>query len=206
MFLAAVFNYLSCFSQLKGEFEQYHYVGACQPYTWIPIVHLQNNRHWHAEARYNYEEENTFSLYLGKTFSCDRHISSSFTPLLGWVAGKFNGPSAGLNVDLEVEKFFFSAQSQYSFSFSHPHDAFLYNWSEAGYQPMSWLYTGISSQLTCTTKGAKLETGFLAGVSNDRFTLPVYAFNFFTRERYFIIGLIMNWGGYGKQTPPISFP
>jgi hypothetical protein len=183
------------FSQSEISLEQYHYYGAEQPYTYMPVMHFQNKRNWYAEARYNYEDMQTFSLFLGKSFSRDNDLSYTFTPLLGGSVGRFKGISTGMNLDLEYDKFFFSTQSQYSFSTNRLNAAdFLYNWSEIGFQGLNWLYAGLSFQQTYDKfSGNVLEHGVLIGFSFKKFTVPVYTFSPLKKERYFIIGLNFAW-------------
>ena len=182
------------------------------PYVFMPIAHFQSARNWYAEARYNYEDTETFSLFLGRSFSGDKNIAYTVTPMLGASVGKFKGISTGLNVDVEYDKFYFSAQSQYSMATARGKgsDDFFYSWSEAGYQPLDWLYAGASFQQTFTRYEKLLEPGALVGFSFNRFSIPVYGFDLFNDTRYFIIGLTVTWQGAKKagsnqQTRPVKF-
>lgn len=182
------------FGQTDMSLEQYHYMGSAQAYTYMPILHFQNKRHWYAEARYNYEDLQTFSLLLGRSFSGDNALSYSVTPLLGGSVGKFKGVSTGMNLDLEYSKFFFSSQSQYSFAAGKLNADFLYNWSEIGYQGLSWLYAGLSFQETWDKPGGNLlEHGVVVGFTFNNVTVPVYTFAPFNKDRYFIIGVTVEW-------------
>jgi hypothetical protein len=202
----------SSYSQAKASVEQYHYAGKVQPYVFMPVASFQSARNWYAEARYNYEDMETFSLYLGRSFSGEKSIAYSFTPMVGVSMGKFKGISTALNVDLELDQFFFSAQSQYSRSTpkGKGSDDFFYSWSEAGYQPLNWLYAGASFQQTYTEYERLLEPGVLLGFSFSRFSIPVYGFDLFNNSRYFIIGFTVSWegkkkAGSNKETRPVNF-
>lgn len=184
------------FSQLKTSLEQYHVVGNNRSYTPMSIAHIQTGKKWYAEGRYNYEEIKTFSFYLGKTFSGSQELSYDITPLLGGAVGTFNGVSTGMNVDLDYKKFFLSLQTQYSFSTDQRVDNFFYNWSELGFQPLKWLYGGISVQHTRLYKSeTTLEPGILLGWNFNRFSIPMYSFSPFSRNRYFMLGLTVQWEG-----------
>jgi hypothetical protein len=200
------------YSQAKASVEQYHYAGKGQPYVFMPLASYQSTRNWYAEARYNYEDMQTFSLYLGKSFTGEKSISYTFTPMVGASMGRFKGISAALNVDLELDQFFFSAQTQYSKATPRGKgsDDFFYSWSEAGYQPLNWLYAGASFQQTYTEYERLLEPGVLLGFSFNRFSIPVYGFDLFNNSRYFIIGLTVSWegkkkAGSNKESGPVSF-
>jgi hypothetical protein len=200
------------FSQAEAAVEQYHYAGKGMPYVFMPVAHFRSAGNWYAEARYNYEDMETLSLYLGRSFTGDKRLSYSITPMLGASVGRFKGISTALNVDLEFEQFFFSAQSQYSMATpkGKGSEDFFYSWSEAGFQPLNWLYAGASFQQTYTSYERLLEPGVLVGFSFNRFSIPIYGFDLFNSSRYFIIGLTVSWqgkkkAGSNKQTKPLSF-
>lgn len=193
LLLSLLFLYYAAQAQSETGLEQYHTIGRYTQYAYMPVLHFQNSSQWYTEARYNYEDAETFSLYFGKAFVSDRKLSYSVKPLLGAALGKFDGISMALNTDLEYEKVFFSAQSQYSHPFNRNNESFLYSWSEIGCEVMKWVYAGFSFQQTYTRKSAELETGILIGFTFNRFTIPVYTFTPFTKERYFLAGLIVEW-------------
>jgi hypothetical protein len=182
------------FSQATVKFEQYHIVDAQQPYMYMPVIHYLHKTNWYAEARYNYEAAETFSLYLGRAFKGGNGLNYSFVPMLGASAGRFTGVSAGLNIDLEFNKFFFSSQSQYSKAIHKYGPRFWYSWSELGYQSMKWLYAGLSVQHTYGRfTGNELQPGMMIGFVFKQFTMPLYAFDPFTDKRNFIVGMNMAW-------------
>ena len=54
----------------------------------------------HLEARYNYEELETLSVFAGWTFASEGELEASLTPMLGLVAGETDGLAPGLEFDL----------------------------------------------------------------------------------------------------------
>jgi hypothetical protein len=212
LILSILFVNTPSYSQAKATVEQYHYVGKGQPYVFMPIAHFQTSRNWYAEARYNYEDIETFSLYLGKSFSGEKNLGYTLTPIVGASIGRFRGVSMGLNMDVEYGKFFFSAQSQYSLATDKGKgsDDFFYSWSEAGFQPVEWFYAGASFQQTYMANEKLLDPGALIGFSFGRYSIPLYGFNLLNEQRYFIIGLTVSWQGTkkpgsNKPTRPVSF-
>lgn len=210
--LTVLFVNTPTYSQAEVVVEQYHYVGKGQPYVFMPIAHLRTSTNWYAEARYNYEDIETFSLYFGKSFSGEKSLGYTLTPIVGAAIGRFRAISTGLNVDLEYGKFFFSAQSQYSMATDKGKgsDDFFYSWSEAGFQPVEWFYAGASFQQTYMANEKLLEPGALIGFSFGRYSIPVYGFDLLNSQRYFIIGLTVSWQGTkkaanSKPTRPVSF-
>jgi len=190
------------FGQAKINFEQYHVVNPHQPYTYMPVIHYQHKSNCYAEARYNYEDLETFSLYLGRAFNGGDNLNYSFVPMVGGSVGKFHGVSTGLNIDMQYHKFFFSSQSQYSMPTNHYGQYFWYSWSEVGYQRMKWWYAGLSVQCThYRFMGDELQPGMMIGFTFNKFTIPVYTFDPFGNGRNFIVGFNMVWKHAGKKQP-----
>lgn len=181
-------------AQSRTAIEQYHIVGNNRNYIPMSIAHFQNEKKWYAEGRYNYEELKTFSFYVGKTFSKKKDFSYSLTPLLGGALGNFNGVSTGINMDLDYSNFFFSLQTQYSLSTDRRTENFFYNWSELAYQPLNWIYGGVSVQQTqLYNTETVFEPGFLVGFCFKNLTIPLYTFAPFKKSRYYMLGLTVEW-------------
>ena len=193
LIFALLFIPLFITAQSKTSIEQYHIIGNHR-YVPMSIAHFQNQDKWYAEGRYNYEELETFSFYVGKTFSQKSKLSYEVTPLLGGAIGTFNGLSTGLNIDLDYSRFYLSLQSQYSFSTDQRTNNFFFNWSEFVYQPLHWLYGGIAIQHThLYNTGTSYESGLLVGFSYRNLAVPVYSFSPFNQNRYFMVGLTIEW-------------
>lgn len=209
LLIAGVLACRMAHGQPEVTFEQYHVVYSAplstQPYLYMPVLHYLHPSKWYAEARYNYEDADTYSLYFGRAITGGKNLSYSIVPLLGASVGRFNGISTGLNIDLELDKFYFSSQSQYSRSTSPFGGSFVYTWSELGYQSLKWLYAGVAAQHTKVWQAEhELQPGFLLGFTFNRFTIPMYAFQPFGNGRNFIVGLTMTWKNAKRKQP--TFP
>ncbi len=190
-------------AQQKLMLEQYSFIGGGATSMLAPVAHYETKHKWYAEARYNYEDINTFSLYAGRTFSAQRIFSWSLTPMIGGMAGKMKGGSFGLNSECSFKKFGFSSQAQYSLSAETEYDNFFYNWSELYYQPFDWVYTGIAVQHTrMYATNALVDPGVLLGFSYNQWSFPMYSFKPFAAERYFVVGI--NWEWNHTKTKPIK--
>src|SRR5687768_693942 len=110
--IIALFFCIEALPQVQGFIEQIYYVDADGRFSIGPIAAIQNSRNWYAEARYNYEDKRTVSLYVGKVFSHEGKLSYSILPILGGVVGRYKGGSAGLNIDVEYKRFFLMSHSQ----------------------------------------------------------------------------------------------
>jgi hypothetical protein len=64
-----------------------------------PTVALDRDR-LHLEARYNYEDRDTASAWIGINLAAGDALSLDFTPMLGVVAGRTKGIAPGFKVTL----------------------------------------------------------------------------------------------------------
>ncbi len=186
---------LEAAAQVTGSVEQIYYYEKGDGFAMGPLVQLQTDKNWFVEARYNYEEARTVSFYIGKAFARDGQFSYSITPIFGGVVGRFDGGSAALNVDLEFRGFYFSTQSQYTFSVEEELDNFYFSWSELGYQPLEWLYGGLAIQETYFPQTSESIThpGCVVGFSFRRWTLPFYGFKTGKGTQSFVCSIIYEW-------------
>lgn len=181
-------------AQTEGGVEQYHYLGLGEANTIVPVVHMQSKKGLYGEVRYNYDEKNTFSVLFGKSFSRQQKIKWSVTPMVGVAMGNLNGFTAAVNIAAERERFFVNSQSQATVSTTSRHSNFLFNWCEFGYQPLNWLYAGVSLQHTQVSREKALwEPGILIGIIYKKLSFPIYIFNTFSTNRFFILGVNWEW-------------
>jgi len=179
------------FSQSNGTFEQDYYLGENRSFCWVPVVGYCTPGNWYFEARCNYEAINSASVYFGKAFRKKALISYFIIPIAGLVMGRFNGGSVGANVGLDYKKISFSSQSQYTFSIKNRATNFTYSWSDLTYQLKGWVAAGFSLQ---QTRGL-FEKGILLRGEYKNLSIPLYVFNpVTTSERYFVVGLNVEWG------------
>lgn len=197
VFIIALIVVFAQTANAQQRFEQYCYLGDGEASTLVPVMNYTSSEDWYVEGRYNYEEQNTFSLYGGKIFSGEKGpLAYSVTPLLGGVMGDFEGGSVGLNLALDFGNFFFSSQSQYTFAVGNEDVDFAYSWSEAGYQPLPWMYFGLSAQHTHMRQAntGEFEPGIVIGFEIGKWTFPVYGFNPLSNNTYFVLGINLDVG------------
>jgi len=169
-------------------FENYNYMGH-QSSLFVPIIHIETKHNWYGEVRYNYEDVQTISMYAGKTFSGGNKFNYTLTPLIGYSAGNFTGSSLALNNEVDWKNFYFSSQSQYSFSFKKEVSNFFFTWSELGYNVSSNFFAGAALQYTWQLNKGEGEPGFVAGINFKNFSVPFYVFNPFKQASYIVLGL-----------------
>ena len=176
-------------AQSQLSFENYYSMGTAAPLTIMPVASYQTANGFYAEGRYNYEDLNTVSVYLGRTFSNEAKVSYSISPIVGAVIGQFNGGSVGANISLGYKDFFLYSQPQYTFAAENSINNYIYSWTDISYSPLNWLSLGVSLQHTKPkkTKGF-VESGFVIEAAYQRFTFPVYIFNPLQSNRTFTFG------------------
>lgn len=137
------------------------------------------DRAWlHLEARYNYEELDTGSAWLGYNFSGGETLEWELTPMLGAVFGATDGVAPGYKGSLGWKKLELYSEGEYVFDAGDAADNFFYNWSELTFAPVEWLRFGLVTERTRAYETDRdIQRGLLAGVSFKRLDLTGYVFN-----------------------------
>jgi len=137
------------------------------------------DRDWlHLEARYNYEDRKTGSVWLGYNFSFGDEVAFEVTPILGVVLGETDGVAPGYKLALGWRTLDFSSESEYVFDASDSSDNFFYTWSELGWSPADWLRLGLVVQRTRAYQSElEIQRGFLIGIGYKSVSFTTYVFN-----------------------------
>lgn len=179
----------TAFGQAKSGVENYNLMGGGEEYVWMPVFHYQAKNGFYTELRYNYEDVQTLSLFAGNTFTGGKSFEYTITPMAGFSTGKFTGVSLAANTDAEWKNFYFSSQTQYSFSTKKEVSNFFFSWSELGYSITKHLFAGLAMQYTRQNDFNDFEPGFVAGLEINNFSFPVYVFSPFRSGSYFVVGV-----------------
>ena len=142
-----------------------------------PNVYL--DRDWtHVEARFNYEDLDTASLWAGYNFDGGTDLVYQVTPMVGAVFGHLNGVAPGYAISLAYKGLLFSGQGEYVFDAQTRASDFFYAWTELSYTPVHRMRFGAAMQHTkAFDTGLDVERGPLLGFSYGRFDFTVYVFN-----------------------------
>jgi hypothetical protein len=73
-----------------------------------PIFTADRNERLHLEARYNYENLETGSLWMGYDFSVGHKLVLNATPMLGGVFGRSAGIAPGYEISLTYKRLSFA--------------------------------------------------------------------------------------------------
>jgi hypothetical protein len=136
----------------------------------------------HLEARYNYEDLETGSLFLGWNFSVGDKLWLEATPLLGGVFRKGTGFIAGIapgyKFTLGFQRFELYSEGEYVFGLEEASEDFFYSWSELSYSLVDWARVGLVGQRSKVYQTElDLQRGLLAGFAYRKVDFTVFLFN-----------------------------
>lgn len=132
----------------------------------------------HLEARYNYENLRTGSLWVGYNFSAGKKLVLDVTPMIGGVFGRTNGIAPGCEASLTYKKVELSISNEYVFDTTHTSGNFYYSWPQLTYSPLEWLRLGLVAQHTKAYQSpVNIQRGFLVGFSHKKWEFTTYVFN-----------------------------
>lgn len=137
------------------------------------------DHHWlHFEARYNYENLHTGSLWVGYNFAWGKTWQFYVTPMIGGVFGRTSGIAPGCEASLTWKKLTLSLDNEYVFDTTSKSGNFYYSWPQLTYQPVGWLRVGGVVQHTKAFQTEfDAQRGFLIGVNWKKLEITTYVFN-----------------------------
>jgi len=144
----------------------------------------------HLEAHWAYEDRDTLSVFVGKSFPIEGDLEGSVTPRIGIAGGDSDGIVPAVGLDLAWDKLSFYTDVEYLIATSDDTDDFLYAWSE-----LAWAFTdrfsaGIVGERTnAFDQELSVDRGLLLGMNFGRTQLTVYAFNLDVDDPYVTIAL-----------------
>jgi hypothetical protein len=142
-----------------------------------PIISADHG--WlHLEARYNYEDLRTGSVWAGYNFSAGEKLVLRITPMIGGVVGRTNGIAPGCEASLSYKQVELSISNEYVFDVADKSKNFYYSWPQLTYSATEWLQLGLAAQRTKAFQ-TKLDVqrGFLVGLSHKQAEFTAYVFN-----------------------------
>jgi hypothetical protein len=158
------------------------------------LIGYADHKALHLEARYNYEDQNTASVFAGWRFETGTKFQFGATPMMGIAFGNTNGFAPGLELDATYKLFDFYSESEYLIDFAGKENNFFYTWSELAVSPFDFLRTGISAQRTRLYQtDLDVQRGIFAEYSFWKLTAGVYYFNPFSTDNFVIASLSMDF-------------
>jgi hypothetical protein len=158
------------------------------------LIGYADHKALHLEARYNYEDQNTGSVFGGWRFETGKKFVVGATPLVGLAFGNTNGFVPAVELDATYKIFDFYSESEYLVDFSGKENNFFYTWSELAVSPFDFLRTGITAQRTRLYQTSlDVQRGIFAEYSFWKLTVGAYYFNPFSSDNFVIASLSVDF-------------
>jgi hypothetical protein len=148
----------------------------------------------HLEGRYNYENLETASVWVGYNFGGGATLTWELTPLLGGVFGQTAGLAPGYKGSLSWWKVEFYSEGEYVLDAGDVSDSFFYNWSELTFAPVEWFRGGLVTQRTRVDQTDRdIQRGLLVGATFQRLDLTTYVFNPDESTPTVVVAVTVSW-------------
>lgn len=167
----------------------YYYILPHEKNT-TTLLGYADHKSLHFEARYNYEDRETGSVFGGYVFEGGSELSWSLTPMVGLVFGNTDGIAPGLLTSLAWKKLDFYSESEYVIDFAGKENNFFYTWTELAITPFNNFRTGISANRTRLYQSdLEVQKGIFTQYSFWKLTTGLHYFNPFSDD-YFLIATL----------------
>lgn len=148
----------------------------------------------HFQVRYNYENLETGSAWIGYKLQAGKKVELEFTPALGGVFGQTTGIAPGWSFSLTYGKLNLYNESEYVFDFGSKSDNFFYMWSELTLSPKDWLRAGLVAQRTRVYQtDVDVQRGITAGISFKNIDVATYIFNLDRKKQTYVFSVAVNF-------------
>jgi len=153
------------------------------------------DRDWlHLEARYNYEDLKTGSVWLGYNLSTGNKVTFELTPMLGGVFGEITGIAPGYTITVDYKTLEFSMQGEYFCDVGTSSNNFFYTWSELSDSPVEWFRIGVAVQRTqASSSNSDFQLGPLIGFKYKDIALTTYWLGGGSDEAKFVFAATVNF-------------
>ena len=144
---------------------------------------------YYFETRYNYEDNETLSMYFGKSFSIKKKWNVEYIPMLGVSGGKLYGISPAINFQAKHKKFSTFSQCQYTFDINKS-NSFFWDWSGVSFRNNKGFGIGGSTQIYVPISGESfIKLGPNISYKKGGITVDLSAYNFWEKYPTIAIGL-----------------
>jgi len=155
--------------------------------NYVEVVITADRRRLHLEGRYNYENLETGSAWVGYNFNLGSKVRLDVTPMVGAVFGRTTGIAPGERTTFIWRRFDLYSEAEYVFSTDTRADSFFYSWSEMSLSQYHWLRMGLAGQRTQDYQSEhNLQRGFLVGFEHKRMEITAYVLNPDRRAVYIV--------------------
>jgi len=147
----------------------------------------------HLEARYNYEDLQTLSVFGGWTFASEEEEgapSAAVTPMLGAAFGETTGLIPALEFDVGWRALAWYAEMEQLFDLEDSDDSFFYSWST-----LTWGFTDrfaaglVVERSKLVDTDLSVQRGLALELRGARVGLSLYAYNLGSDDSYAVLAL-----------------
>lgn len=132
----------------------------------------------HLEARYQYEDDDTGSLWAGYNFGVGEKVTFEGTLMLGGVFGSTDGIAPGYRAALGWSKLEWTSEGEVLFDADESAESFFYAWSELTWAPTERFRFGLVGQRTRVYEtDREIQRGVLLGFAGEHVDFATYVFN-----------------------------
>ena len=152
-------------------------------------------RRLHLEARYNYEDRESVSIFFGTNLETGGDaLALSVTPMLGAVVGRTAGVIPGLELSLAWKGLEAYGESEYVLVSGGDGEDYFYMWSELGLWATDWLRAGGAAQRTRVHHADRdVQPGLLVGARRARVDGTVYLFSPGGDDAYTVVSVVVSF-------------
>lgn len=151
-------------------------------------------QHLYLGARYNYEDKETGSLWVGYNFEVGDKLVLQATPMVGGVFGKTAGVAPGYKASLSWKRLELFTEGEFVFDTRDSSGSFFYTWSELSNSPVEWFRAGLAAQRTKAYQTSlDIQRGFLIGFSHKKVDFTTYIFNAGWTDPTLVLSLGVNF-------------
>lgn len=194
--LSSAFSCLSQEADTTKESNEWAFSAAANFYLFQdnevyvnPIFSVQR-KHMFLQARYNYEDFQTGSIFGGYNFTVGKKVEFSATPIAGVAFGNTNGIAPGLIWELSWWRLNLYTENEYLFDFSGKENNFYYAWAELTISPADWLWFGITAQRTKLYEtDLDVQRGITLGFNEKFLSVSAYVFNLGWDEPFGVVSV-----------------
>jgi len=149
------------------------------------------DRGWlHLEGRYNYEDYETASFFVGYNITFGQEISVTLTPMVGGAFGEVEGVAPAYRLSAEWRKLALYSEGEYFFNADNSEDGYFYTWSELNLDVALGFHAGLVMQKETSED---VRRGFSVGyvwemAKLGELDLTVYFFDLDKGEEMYVFG------------------
>ena len=159
----------------------------------LALVFKADRATLHLEGRYNYEDHDTASFFVGRNHAFGEELSVVLTPMIGAVVGDTDGIAPGLEADLGWKRLSWYTEAEYLFDTDDSDDNYLYSWSTLLFAfNESWSAGLVTERSKIVDTDYSVQRGLAVELTTRHVGFALYAYNLDeSDDRYAVVSLTL---------------